>query len=260
MKKTSRPAKKAAPTKKAAAKPQRKASPPPRAADAKPAPKASPRKAATIARKPAAKPAARLAPKVAPAAKPAPKPAAKAVAKPIPKPAARPAPPPPVDNGLKDQVHHFETAMRLFHRGDFEKARELYRKAAEGPNREMAHTAGMHINMCDRRLSTQQPEPKSAEERYTYAVALMNQGRMADAEEQFRESLRAHETADHVHYSLALCLGLQGKLDDAARHMQRAVELRPQNRHLARTDPDFLPIAHRPPLRVILYPERDDSG
>ncbi len=268
MKKPSRPAKRAAPKKKSASRPARKSSPPPRSKKAAPKP-AAPKPAAKSKRPPKAKPAAARKPAPAPT-RAASRPAAptRAAARPA-APPARTAPRGPQrpqpkaverDNGFKDQVSHFESAMRLFHRGEFEKARELYRQAAAGPNREMAHTAGMHINMCERRLSSQQPEPETAEERYTLAVALMNQGRLADAEAQFRESLRMHESADHVHYSLSLCLGLQGKLDDAGRHLLRAIELRPQNRALARSDPDFLPIAHRPALRVILYPEREESG
>jgi tetratricopeptide (TPR) repeat protein len=247
MKKPARPAKKA---------PPRKKTPPSR-------PKASPK--ARAARRPAAKPV-----KV----RPKPKPAAKSVRRRAPGPAVAAKPvrlgkaaparvePRPVerDNGLKEQVKVFEAAMRLFNRGDFKEARDLYRKAAAGPNREMAHTAAMHINMCDRRLSRDQPAPKTPEELYAHGVALMNQARLDEAADRLEASLQAREAADHVHYALALCLGLQGKLDAAARHLQRAVDLRPLNRQIARGDPEFQPIANRPPLRVILYPEKVDSG
>jgi len=153
----------------------------------------------------------------------------------------------------------FEKAMGLFHKGDFAKAREAFLASAGGPNRDMGHTAQMHIRMCERRLSKSPLEPKTSEDHYNYAVTLMNRGQFQEAEEQFRKSLAGHESADYIHYALALCCGLRGNMEAAAAHLKRAIELRPQNRMIARNDPDFMAIASHSPLRDILL-ERTSSG
>ncbi|MGH9673564.1 MAG: tetratricopeptide repeat protein, partial [Bryobacteraceae bacterium] len=204
MKKPSRSAKKAPPKHHATAK----------VAARKRAPKANPKPAkakhkATASARP-----------VLTKSKPAPrgKPAVKA-------PPARTAPRPPVrppdpaalerEQDLREQAATFGKAMQLFHRGDFGRARDLFQRALDGPNREMAHTAQMHRKMCERRLSRSPVDLKNPEELYHFGVALMNDGRLDEAATQLRRSLAAAEQSDHVHYALALCLGLRGRYDEA---------------------------------------------
>ncbi len=160
----------------------------------------------------------------------------------------------------REQFKAFDKGMSLFHRGDFAKARKLLEEVIGGPSREMSHAAQMHIRMCDRRLASTMPELKTAEDHYNYAVALMNQGRLGEAEPAFRAGLRLEESADHIHYGLALCCALRGNLPGASDHMGRAIELRPHNRATARSDPDFQPFLTRPPLSEVLFPERNESG
>lgn len=209
------------------------------------------------------KKAARPAKKKTATKKPAPRPKPRPVVQaPAPRIAVRPAETKTAEGELssRDQAKTFERAAAMFHKGEFAKARQSFRIAAGGPNRDMMHAALMHIRMCDRRLSSAAPELKTPEEHYTYAVALMNRGQLQEAEEQFRQSLRGHEHGDHIHYGLALCYGLRGNLERAFEHLKRAIDLRPQNRVVARNDPDFQTIASQPPLRGLLFPERTDTA
>jgi len=158
------------------------------------------------------------------------------------------------------QKEAFEAAAALFHTGQFQPAQELFRQAAQGPNREMAHTALLHARMCERRLAAVELTPRSAEEHYNIAVALINQRRLEPAERHLRQALAQTPDSDHLYYVLSLCYGLGGDLAGAYDHLKRAIELRPQNRIAARNDPDFAEIGRQPPLAELLYPERADSG
>ncbi len=155
-----------------------------------------------------------------------------------------------------EQVSAFETAIARFRSGQFAAARELFQKAARGPSREISHTASLHSRMCDRRITGPAQAPRTAEEHYNYAVALMNQRRIEAAEQHLREALAQAPDNDHLYYVLALCRGWGGDLEGACAHMRRAIELQPRNRIVARNDPDFAEIGQRPPLQELLYPEK----
>src|SRR5438128_7717568 len=72
------------------------------------------------------------------------------------------------------QLATFESAMKLFHTRKLREARELFRNATEGPERDVAQRARLHIAMCDRRLEQSHLNLRSAEDYYNYAVALLN--------------------------------------------------------------------------------------
>lgn len=150
------------------------------------------------------------------------------------------------------QAALFEQAMRLFHTRDYADALAIFEKAATGPVPAMAHTARLHARMCERRLGQAQPKLETVEDRYNYAVGLINLRRLGDAEEQLNIALESHPNTDYLHYALALTLGLRGDFEGAHRHMKRAIDLQPRNRTLARNDPDFIELLQRGALRELL--------
>ncbi len=163
--------------------------------------------------------------------------------------AAPPAAARPAVTGKQDDI--FERAIALFHHGDYAKAKPLFEAATEGPQREMAHAARLHAEMCARRMASA-PAPRTAEEHYDYGVAMINARRLDVAERHLAEAAALMPRGDHIHYALALCRGLAGDLRGAARHLRRAIELQPRNRLHARNDPDFAEIARLSPLAELL--------
>jgi tetratricopeptide (TPR) repeat protein len=154
------------------------------------------------------------------------------------------------------QLKSFEQGIKLLHAGKFNDAKPLFAQAAAGPNREMAHNADLHVRMCDRRLEKPALEFRTVEDRYNYAIAMINVRNLPAAVEQLQAALRLDPRADHVHYGLALCRGLSGDLAGAYENLKRAIELNPRNRLAARQDADFSGISNQSPLRELLYPEK----
>lgn len=155
-----------------------------------------------------------------------------------------------------EQVRLFEEGVRLFQAQQFLEARTHFLRAAEGPLTEMAHVARQRVRMCELRLSREQPDLRTAEDRYNYAVVLLNQRRWEEAEEHLRKAIEEQPQGDHLYYALALCLCWRGDMTAAFECLQRAIELEPTNRVTARNDPDFAPFASQPPLANLLKPER----
>ncbi|MCC6367930.1 MAG: tetratricopeptide repeat protein [Bryobacterales bacterium] len=156
----------------------------------------------------------------------------------------------------RTQAEEFDKAMRLFHQRDFASALLHFEKCAAGENRDMAYTAKQHIRMCQQRIAQSQPDLRTPEDLYYYAVNLISQRRPADAEQILKRALEQSPKSDHIQYALCLSRGLQGDLEGAARHLETAIRLDPRNRTIARTDPDFLEFGRQSPVREIVFGDK----
>src|SRR5512133_1186852 len=136
------------------------------------------------------------------------------------------------------QLSSFESAMRLFHERKLQQARDLFQTASEGPERDVAQRARLHIAMCDRRLEQQTVKLQSPEDYYNYGIAMLNVRNIAEARRHLEQAAQLSPAVDHVHYALATALALSGEPARAHEHLQRAIELEPRNRVIARQDPD----------------------
>jgi len=159
--------------------------------------------------------------------------------------------------GALTQLAAFEAAIKLFHARQLVDARVLFQQAAAGAERDVAQRAQAHIAMCDRRLQPAAVSFGTAEEYYTYGVALINARNIAEARTHLEKALSIAPGSEHIHYALALAQALAGDLANAQVNLRRAIELEPRNRLMARQDADFAPLAHQAPFRGLLYPDKD---
>jgi tetratricopeptide (TPR) repeat protein len=171
---------------------------------------------------------------------------------------AKPAPPPPPPpSGAKIQYDAFERAIQLLHKRNFREAKDLFEKARNGPNLEITANAATHVRMCERRLAAPLPEPKSAEEHYDYAIALINLRDLEPSRRHLEIALKMEPRADHVHYAMGVCLALSGDAQGAYDSLKRAIELQPRNRMVARQDSDLEGVRHHPRIGKLLHPEQE---
>jgi len=154
------------------------------------------------------------------------------------------------------QLAAFEAATKVFYTHKFKEARELFDHAAAGPERDVAQRAKLHIAMCDRRIGQPAVELGTAEDNYNYGIALLNSRKVAEARTHLEKALSIAPDSDHIHYALALTLGLSGDFAGAHDHLKRAIELEPRNRLIARQDADFASIVNQPPFHALIYPEK----
>jgi tetratricopeptide (TPR) repeat protein len=54
-----------------------------------------------------------------------------------------------------------------------------------------------------------------------------------------QQAIQADPENDHAHYIMSAALSLRGRREEALDHLQRAIELNPENRAQARQDPDL---------------------
>ena len=175
-------------------------------------------------------------------------------------------PPPPAQRGgvelvdprVQAQLKLYDEALALFHQQKFSRAKQELEKVLEGPSKELADRARMHLRITEQRMNPQQEHnPRTAEEHYQRGVAMMNIGRWDDARESLDKARKAAPRADHIHYALAALDCLTGEADSALANLKVAIQLRPENRYHARNDEDFAFLQEDPRFTELLYPEKD---
>jgi tetratricopeptide (TPR) repeat protein len=177
-------------------------------------------------------------------------------------------PPPPqrggvelVDPRVQAQLKLYDEALALFHQQKFSKAKQELEKVLEGPSKELADRARMHIKIAEQRLKpAHEQNPRTAEEHYQRGVAMMNVGRWDDARESLDKARKAAPKADYIHYALAALDCLTGEADSALKNLKVAIELRAENRYHARNDEDFAFLQEDPRFTELLYPEKDGTA
>jgi tetratricopeptide (TPR) repeat protein len=154
------------------------------------------------------------------------------------------------------QIEFFQEGMRLFHTRHFEQAKEIFQRAATGPDRAVTHRAILHADICEQRLASAGLVLNTPDEHYNYAITLINSRDLNTAQKHLRAALDADPAADHVLYALAACQSLSGDLQAAYENLKRAIDLLPRNRLAARQDPDFAGMAQHPAFNRLLFPDR----
>lgn len=239
--------KKSASATRPAAKPAKSSAP-----SAKPA-KATTAKSTKAAPKRTAAGSGRAAPKgaVKAAAKPArPQPAPAKAAK-----AATPPPaPPPRKPGYYEALAMYESGVRALQRHDYPGAAVQFSSIIERypEERELQERSLLYLRVCERETARRPATPQTPQERVYAATVALNAGDTAGALDHLRQALTGAPDSDHAHYIMSVALASRGDSGQALEHLRQAISLNPENRALARQDPDLEPVRGREEFRELL--------
>ncbi|HEY0162382.1 MAG TPA: tetratricopeptide repeat protein [Edaphobacter sp.] len=162
----------------------------------------------------------------------------------------------PADDPSQAQIlADYEAAVRLMQEGKFEKARTAFETLLSAGAGNLSDRIRMYISASTAQLSREKASFTSHEERYDYAVSLLNDGHYEDAREQFREILSQSPDADYAFYGLAVLSSMTGDSQTCLEHLTEAIRRNPRNRIQARSDSDFQDMADDPRFTELLYPE-----
>lgn len=158
-----------------------------------------------------------------------------------PSPAAPLAPRKP---GFYEAVAIYERGVLALQRHDFQGAAGYFRAVLDGypDERELLERARLYLRVCERETSRQPPAPKTTAERVYAATVALNSGDHSGAMDHLQRALTDDPGSDHAHYTIAVALGMRGRKREALDHLRQAIALNPENRALARQDPDLDPI------------------
>lgn len=161
----------------------------------------------------------------------------------------------PADENRKKTLALYENALRLMQAGKYEKAHGIFNEMLAHAPHDLADRIRMYIAACVAQISKGATNFESHEERYDYAISLLNHGHYDDAREHFQAILLKNDAADYAFYGLALLASMTGENQKCIEHLTEAIRLNAQNRIQARSDSDFDGVADDPRFTELLYPE-----
>jgi tetratricopeptide (TPR) repeat protein len=149
----------------------------------------------------------------------------------------------------------YEAALRLMQEGKFDNAHTAFQHMLAASPPDLAERIRMYINACVQQISRNETQFHSDEERYDYAISLLNDGNYEDARTQLKGILAGNDCADYAFYGLAVLSSMTGDAYHCLEHLTEAIRLNPHNRIQARADSDFQDMADDPRFTELLYPE-----
>ena len=144
------------------------------------------------------------------------------------------------------QVRAYEKAVGFFNRRKFSRALSWFEKVAQGPEPALRHRAQVHARICAQRVNATKVKLKTVDDYYNYAIKLINDRELEEAQRCLDKALRRSANADYIHYAASVVRALSGDAAAAFKSLERAIELNGRNRLLARTDADLLSLRDHP--------------
>jgi len=173
-------------------------------------------------------------------------------------PPARPAPgapgPPQRRTTYVEAVALYERGLEALQRHEYRGAADLFESVLRQypEEKELHERVRLYLNICQRQAAPRQATPQTVEERLYAATLAINGGRYDEALMHLRLVRDEDADNDHALYMLAVAHAQRGEIAEAIAHLERAIALNPDNRGLARTDPDLEPLRRDDSFRTAL--------
>ena len=170
-------------------------------------------------------------------------------------------PPTPAQPAGPKRRPTYDEAVALYERGLEALQRHAYDEAARllesvlrqyPEEKELHERVRLYLNICQRQLARAEPKPQTIEERLFAATIAINGGQYDQAIGHLRLVRDEDPDNDHALYMLAVAHSQRDEPAEAVAHLERAIALNPENRGLARTDPDLDPLRDNEAFRAAL--------
>jgi tetratricopeptide (TPR) repeat protein len=129
--------------------------------------------------------------------------------------------------------------------------------------KELHERVRLYLNICQRQASQKETAPQTIDERLYAATLAINTGQYDQAIAHLRLVRDEDPDNDHAIYMLAVAHAQRDEHAEAVAHLERAIALNPENRALARNDPDLEPLRGDDAFRAALEAppnSRSDRG
>jgi len=173
-----------------------------------------------------------------------------------------PAPGPSRRSTYIEAVAIYERGLDTLQRHDYVGAAQLFESVlVKYPEeKELQERVRLYLNICQRHATRKEPEPKTVDERLFASTLAINGGRYDEALSHLRLVRDEDPDNDHALYMLAVAHAQRGEHAEAVAHLERAIAMNPENRGLARNDPDLEPLRGDESFRAALEAPHGPRG
>jgi len=153
-----------------------------------------------------------------------------------------------------EAVALYERGLEALQRHEYQRAADLLESVLTqyAEERELHERVRLYLNICRRHAAPREAAPSTVDERLYAATLAINGGQYDQAIAHLRLVRDEDPDNDHALYMLAVAHAQRGEPAEAVAHLERAIALNPDNRGLARTDPDLEPLRGDDAFRAAL--------
>ncbi len=162
---------------------------------------------------------------------------------------------PPQDGARAELLKQYEKAVTYMQAGNYAAAHPALEALLKSAPPEFTDRIRMYLAACIAQSKKGAAEFSSPEEKYDYAVSLLNDGQYEEAREHLDEIVDSDSSADYGFYGLAVLASITGDTQSCLEKLTQAIRLNAQNRIQARSDSDFQDMVDDPRFTELLYPE-----
>ncbi len=140
-----------------------------------------------------------------------------------------------------EAVATYEQGLAALQRHEYRRAIDLLESVLRQfpEEKELHERVRLYLNVCERQAAQRAADPQTVEERLYASTLAINGGRYDEAISHLRLVRDEDPDNDHAIYMLAVAHAQRGEHAEAIAHLERAILLNPENRALARRDPDL---------------------
>ncbi len=177
--------------------------------------------------------------------------ASRTSARPAPQPRTDASPAGPAASAASAHRPGYANAVALYERGLEALQRHHYDAAADllesvlrqyPAEKELHERVRLYLNICQRHATSREAGPQTIDERLYASTLAINGGKYDQAIVHLRLVRDEDPDNDHALYMLAVAHAQRGEHAEALAHLERAIAVNPENRGLAKHDPDLEPL------------------
>jgi tetratricopeptide (TPR) repeat protein len=169
---------------------------------------------------------------------------------------------PPRRSTYIEAVALYERGLDSLQRHDYNNAVDLFESVLRQypEEKELHERVRLYLNICQRQTTREDPAPQTIDERLFASTIAVNGGRYDEAISHLRLVRDEDPDNDHALYMLAVAHAQRGEHAEAIAHLERAIAMNPENRGLARHDPDLEPLRGDESFRAALEAPPSQRG
>ena len=153
-----------------------------------------------------------------------------------------------------EAVAVYERGVEALQRHEYDQATDLLESVLRQypEEKELHERVKLYLNICRRHATPREAAPQTIDERLFAATLAINGGQYDVAIAHLRLVRDEDPDNDHALYMLAVAHAQRDEHAEAVAHLERAIALNPENRALARNDPDLEPLRDDDAFRAAL--------
>ncbi len=159
----------------------------------------------------------------------------------------------------KDAYRLYEQGLKLLHDKKYQQARSVLQEIRQNfpDNLELLARVSELLKVSERRAGSKEDLPDDPSSLVDRGVVFHNLREYDRAIACYKKALEkaGNQDQDYIYYAMASSEAGQGNRDKAIGYLKKAIQMKSELRFMARSDPDFEPLAETSEFRELVRPQ-----